>query len=116
MNWQNGAALHVDFNLEHCDIWGDNCYRVKNLPAIETISDHWGWNTGHMQIDVKGCGFDFNGGQKIAATIGGRRCGVMPNKSRRMNKDGNVGFACRTISSEITAAGGLYVGQHGVRW
>lgn len=108
MQWETGWAHVHPTESVHCSYDMSDCYTVRALPMIQTLSSHSGYLTGMQEITVTGYGFD---SANIVAKVGDTACVVTSYSMEQ--------FTCR-MQPNATATPPLneslsYVGQHGVR-
>jgi len=106
MLWETGHAIkHLTRNW-HCSYDMSDCYEVRTVPSITSLSEHSGYLTGGQNLTVTGSGFG-NGGV-ITATLDGVACEV--------SSHGATGFACTVgAKDEASLTDTPRAGEHGVR-
>ena len=105
MLWETGHAIkHLTRNW-HCSYDQSDCYEVRTVPSISSISEHTSYLTGGQNLTVEGSGFASG---NIVATLDGVACEVT-----RQARDK---FSCTVgEKAEVSATDTPQAGEHGVR-
>lgn len=73
MMWETGNAFVIKEEATHCSYDNNTCYQALNVPVIFETSGNKGYNTGAMNLTVKGYGFESG---NITATVDGVNCTI----------------------------------------
>ena len=94
---------HDEATVKTCNYAGDDCWKIRVHPKVESVSHDYGFTTGGQQLTISGQGFN---GTNVSVSVDGVACEVQEAAYDQIT--------CTTGVTENESLAGYQPGHHGL--